>query len=973
MKFKLLTLCSAFISLCTFAQEPVVGNYNYNKSVFRGYERIPANAENNATTLQIAAQHFPSWKVNLDKVNGSFSNLFGNAISVAGNTLSDKATYLFDHQLQAFGIDKTQWTQTSVTEAPRAGYVSFRQQINGRPVAFSNLQMRFTKDNRLVQITQKNFGTNGSNQIPVLTETDAENAAVSDISNASFTSISTADEWEWMPVPKANGYELRPAWIVTATGTREDKVPAILKVYVDAINGAVLYRSNKVEETVERTVQGSVFAQNPTVAATLQPLKDLEIDINGTTFYTNDTGFYSASAFNAPVVATMRLQGLWSKVNADDMGGITPTFTDTIVVSGGTYIYPETTPFSNRHVNAYYHTTRAHDFMRPFYPSFTALDIQLPTNVDVSGNCNAYYDGSSINFLTAGSGCTSFALVGDIVYHEYGHGISDMFYGQIGNTNFNNGALGEGNSDVWGMSITDNPVLGKGSSTGIGGGFIRRYDINPKVYPQDIMGEVHDDGEIIAGAWWDTRVNINSIDTMTLLFADTYYSLPNGPDGTEGQVYYDVLIAALLSDDDDGNIANGTPHFIEIVQAFAKHGIYLLADANLIHTEIANQPAPSTSPIPVTANVTVSTPAFLSHVYLIYRNRTNTGNWDTLSMVNTSGTTYSATLPPLATGIYDYHFTLTDSLNTSDLRFPKGFTTIGSLLNSNIPYQFSVGMKVTTSIDFETPATDWEIGNVSGDNATAGIWIQGVPIGSKVLTNQGSIFVQTNNDHTLNNNMGQCLLTGNAQTVNSPIGTADVDNGKTTVLSPIFDISGFSQPIVAYWRWFSNDMGSNPGQDEWSVQIRNTDNNIWQYAERTKQADASWRRRIFFTDQYVAGAQQIQLRFVAQDAAPGSIVEAAIDDFIIMDKDALSVQNIEINLATVYPNPADNSIKINLIKSSSGSIQLTDITGRLISTIPISEGTLQYDINTSKLAGGAYMLSIHANGIIQVKQIQVRH
>ena len=33
---------------------------------------------------------------------------------------------------------------------------------------------------------------------------------------------------------------------------------------------------------------------------------------------------------------------------------------------------------------------------------------------------------------------------------------------------------------------------------------VRRYDQDRKVYPQDLVGEVHADGEIIAGAFWDT-------------------------------------------------------------------------------------------------------------------------------------------------------------------------------------------------------------------------------------------------------------------------------------------------------------------------------------------------------------------------------------------------------------------------------------------------------------------------------------
>src|SRR5690606_35935622 len=103
------------------------------------------------------------------------------------------------------------------------------------------------------------------------------------------------------------------------------------------------------------------------------------------------------------------------------------------------------------------------------------------------------------NFYAA-SGCPSFAEIYDIIYHEYGHGINASFYSDMGKGRMFNGALNEGHADVWGMSITKDKVLGKGAMGGTTSS-IRRYDGAPKVYPQDIKGEVHADGEIIAGAW----------------------------------------------------------------------------------------------------------------------------------------------------------------------------------------------------------------------------------------------------------------------------------------------------------------------------------------------------------------------------------------------------------------------------------------------------------------------------------------
>ena len=134
-----------------------------------------------------------------------------------------------------------------------------------------------------------------------------------------------------------------------------------------------------------------------------------------------------------------------------------------------------------------------------------------------------------------------------------------------GGTSINDGALNEACSDVWAMSISRNPVLGANAFVGYGG-FIRRYDMTPQVYPIDLetnlsLADVHKNGQIIAGTWWDVGINLGSVDSMTKLFTDVYYDVPDGANGTEGKIYQGILIDALTADDNDGNLLDGTPHY----------------------------------------------------------------------------------------------------------------------------------------------------------------------------------------------------------------------------------------------------------------------------------------------------------------------------------------------------------------------------------------------------------------------------
>ena len=63
-----------------------------------------------------------------------------------------------------------------------------------------------------------------------------------------------------------------------------------------------------------------------------------------------------------------------------------------------------------------------------------------------------------------------------------------------------------------------------------------------------------------------------------------------------------------------------------------------------------------------------------------------------------------------------------------------------------------------------------------------------------------------------------------------------MDDGKTTLQTPTMDLTSYANPVIAYWRWYTNSpvSGANPGQDYWQVRISNNNGSTWTYVENNK-------------------------------------------------------------------------------------------------------------------------------------------
>lgn len=969
----LLFMKKIILSLFAFAAFSATAKqhtYPVTYSPYANFSGYPVNRIAATETRKVLAKALPGWSAITDRLNGTITTAYGPAVDMPGSTVADKAMYCMEQTLTPLGINKNDWQQVSNITTNNKTYLTYGQVLNGHKVFMSRLSFQFTDQGQLLKIQMKNYGAADNKLTPTITAADALATAVSGLAGITVSTKQADAQWDWFPLPSASGYALRPSWHFTITGNKAG-MPVKLVGYVDGITGELLYRTSEIKDNYNVQVKGTVYKNGTLNATSLESLPDIKLNIGANTYVTDTAGFYSNTALALPVSTVVPLAGLWSVVHDDTSSNIV-SFTDVVSAVGSVYTYPTLAPSNSRDVNAYYHVNRVHNFMKGYLPTFTGMDFPLPTNVDVSlGNCNAYYDGSSINFLVAGGGCNSFAPMGDVVYHEYGHGITDHMYTNITSYTIQNAALNEAISDTWALSITHNPILAANAYTTYQG-FIRRYDMTPQLYPQDLVinGDPHENGQMIVGSWWDVGVNIGSVDTMTRLFSEVYFSAPDGPDGQEGEVYQTVLTDALMADDNDHNLNNGTPHYKQIVAAFAKHGIYLEQDVTCMHQEVNN--APAKTPIPLTVQLSVENPTFMHQLLAYYRNHTST-HWDSVVMTTADQFNYTATIPGQDTGVLiDYYFCIRDGLNVPNAYFPIGYNPAIPAYQSTIPYQFGVGMVATDSTKFDAVPTGWSVGNVTGDNASSGKWQCVVPVPNGMY----NAWPQT--DHTLNN-VAKCLLTGNG----GGNGT-HVTNGTTSVTTPVINISTYSEPVIEYYRWFSNDLAENFKNDPWQVMIKDASTTTWMPVEKTYQSDYNWRRRIFSVYEFLPRTTtSIQVKFMASDSVltnwvnnGQSLTVGGVDDFYMFDakKKNTAVSAVSMPKAKIYPNPADKQVAIVFPDNTSTpfTINIFDMAGKTVYAAQ-STGQSNYRIDVSQLAPGVYNVWLQAADAVQCQKVVVAH
>ena len=660
-----------------------------------------------------------------------------------------------------------------------------------------------------------------------------------------------------------------------------------IEFVVDAETGTILHQESLIRHAdVPVTVRGQATQGNraaecdPEVATALPYAR---VTVGGTSYFADANGAVTVPNVTGPVSVTSRTDGRWFAMS----NAVGPVSELTATTSGTPLDFVHSNDNLDQalraQVNAYLHSNIVRDLVVSASPGFPTIPTQqsFQINVQVAGTCNAFYDGASINFYASGGGCNNTAF-STVVHHEYGHHV-------VNRAGSGQGAYGEGFGDVMGVLVTDESALGVGFQTCAGG--IRNASNNCQYQASGCSScgsAIHSCGQLLSGCVWDLRNNFR------IAFPATYRQMVEDLavnsallHGAVTTITPAITTHFLTLDDDNGNLADGTPNYALINNAFTLHGMPGPAVTALRFDFPQALPTAATPSGGTPVRFTVSAVAETLNpgsVRMLIRAQPG-GSFVVTTPVQVAANTFEGTLPSGTCGSRVDYYLFAQGLGGTGVASPSGAPTAGV---HTAYYAWAANEVQVASTDFEASNAGWTVG-ITGDNATAGLWVRVNPNGT---TGNGAP-AQPEDDRTPTPGVN-CWVTGQGA-VGAAVGSADVDGGQTTLVSPNYDVTGLNDVRFSYWRWYSNEAGSSPNADTMPVELSVDGGTTWVLVEDVTENARAWVLRSFRVADFATPTSQLRLRFRARDLGSGSVIEAGVDDVRVWG----------VTLECTPPNPAD--------------------------------------------------------------------
>jgi hypothetical protein len=343
------------------------------------------------------------------------------------------------------------------------------------------------------------------------------------------------------------------SWTFTL-GPRAAGDPNVRKYWVAAVGEPrVLNWESEVYHTHNGVVSGNIWAASPFQATESRAFPSLEVSrlLPNEKAITNAEGRYGYATPGGSTEIRAKLRGPWFIVNNQSGAGLESAQTG-----------PAAQPI-NLHLGASNEDQLAQD--SAFYWANFARGLArnilgpaelpgLPVLTNINDTCNAFWNGSSINFFKAGNGCPNTAY-SDVVMHEYGHGIDAVKGGIV------HGGYSEGFGDAMAVLATRQPCVGRDF---FGAGTCLRSASDAILWPSP--GNVHTQGRPYGGFTWEL------VQQLKQTFSeDESYAIATrlvlGAAAANPSDIADAVRLSFIVDDNDGNLTNGTPHFRALANA----------------------------------------------------------------------------------------------------------------------------------------------------------------------------------------------------------------------------------------------------------------------------------------------------------------------------------------------------------------------------------------------------------------------
>jgi subtilisin-like proprotein convertase family protein len=427
---------------------------------------------------------------------------------------------------------------------------------------------------------------------------------------------------------KGAGYTHLLAWRYVFRLPHDD---ATWQIIVDAKSNRVV-DVRDLTVNVDAKVSGGVFPTTNTDPEVVVDFPFAAVTNSGAKI-TDALGIYDYSGGTATVTLDGKYFRMSDNCGAISLANTTTGNLAFGTSAGTDCVTPGIGGAGNTHASrsGFYHLTKINQKARTFLPTNTWLQGKVTANMNITQTCNASYNGQ-LNFYRSGNGCSNTGEIAAVFLHEWGHGMDS----NSGGAAPENGS-GEAIGDTFAFLETRDSCIGQNFKPGVDcgncvnctgvrdvGDFgvsakkIKRASpanltndagINcdryigsggvtcPYVHPSSgapyrgPMGyEGHCESLIASGANWDltqaliARHGADGWSKMDRIWYSSltpsksaYQVAAGGQCNTAATVngcgatnWYTVFLPA---DDDDGNLANGTPNACRIWDAFNAHGI----------------------------------------------------------------------------------------------------------------------------------------------------------------------------------------------------------------------------------------------------------------------------------------------------------------------------------------------------------------------------------------------------------------
>lgn len=883
--------------------------------------------QNTETTLkEFKTPGLDGWSVISDELTGTPYRAFGKPVQIPGISYitSDNAKYsslaFLEKFSGEFGIDiaNLEFVRQDKVRGMHGNnrwYVTFRQKHYGMDVIGSEIELRISEDAKVFALGIVYYNEINLPESDIIPADEAFRHASEPFKlTASTEHLLSAygNNLKILPIRDNGSLDFRKVYQIDFNTSEPYNS---YTSFVDANSGQVLRRVNQTHNYTSVSFVGGAKKHSPADEETDGNFPYLNVFVNGEKKQLDGKGQIRLAIDDSTTISA-GLEGQYCRVIYKDH----PMADLKEVIPPGENFYEVRFDNSNSHRyerNMYINFNFIRNWILEIDPDIDFLDYQQTiilyhdyqmTNAYSSAN------GDTIAFLNTGDLSTLMADGSSVLYHEYGHSINTTFYQSRG-TDMMNYACHEGTADVTTALVLDDPKVGYGVFANDKTKVIRNCDNNNR-YPEDIRGESHHDGQILAGAFWDLR-EATSLEYVSKIHHFARYGLPD--DVNTGRAFMEWFIETLIADDDDNDLSNGTPNSEKIIKAFDKHGIgfSLILNTGFKHTPLSDIDDPAEAREAEFSFEIVDLPGFeIESATLVY----STDSFDTSNEVeaeNLGSLPESEGLPAIGfkaeipalnnAGFVEYYIKAKLTGNDDEATFMD---------EGNNYFKYLAGYKQVYSNDFEKLPDGWSTQALDDEYETGG-WVYGDPKGTYFGNSSGWSEMQPEDDHSPDGT--KCFMTGND---GNSISTNALIDGRTTLTSEIFDISEFKQPLIKFYMWFYNLYYSGYEAPSIKIYLVNEANELPTddtklVFENTDDFDG-WEPVYLSIPIEMTNSEKLRLKFVATSPTAGrypQYLECLIDDLEILDINSSGNVNSIISVVesgiAIYPNPASDKIFID--------------------------------------------------------------